>query len=89
MTRTEKMGISLTAHPYKATNAFGGAALSVKRARCTAGRLVQAVELLAEAHMDVLFVLGKGLVNATLWRLFVLISLLTLTLKRMVSVPLK
>jgi len=89
MTRTEKMGISLTTHPYKATNSSGGVAKSVQRARSTAGRLPHTVKLLATLQEGALSVQGKGFVSATLCILFVLISLLTLTLNRMVSVLLK
>ena len=88
MTRTEKMGISQTRHPYEATNAFGGAAVHVQRARYTAGKLGHAHEL-AKLQQGALSVLGKGFVTATLWRLFALILLLTLTFKRTVLVLLK
>jgi len=44
MTETEKMDISLTTRHCEATSAFGGAAMNVPRARCTAGRLAQMIE---------------------------------------------
>jgi len=89
MTETEKMEIFLAIQHYRATSSFGGIVMHVQRARSTAGRLVQAVELLANFHQGALFVLGKRFVYVTLWKLFVLILLLTLTLKRMVSILLK
>ncbi len=84
MKRTEKMGMSLTTHPYKATNAFGGVVMHVQRARCTAGKLGPATEP-ARGQQGALSVQGICFVNATLCKPFVLMSLLILTLKRMVS----
>jgi len=89
MTGTKKMEIFLTTGHYKATNSFGGAAMNVPRARCTAGRLVQLIEPHAKSQQDALVVLGTSFVSATLWKLSVLIVLLMLTLKTMVSLLLK
>jgi len=89
MTKIEKMGISLTTQPYKARSSFGGIAKNVQRARYIAGRLEQTCGLLAKGQQDAPFVLGKCFANATLWKLFVLMLLLTLTVKKMVSVLLK
>ncbi|DBB13637.1 TPA: hypothetical protein ACH3X3_000658 [Trebouxia sp. C0006] len=63
-------------------------AMHVQRARSTAGKLDQAIELLTKRQLGAHFVPGVRFVNAALWKLFVLNSLLTLTLNRMVSVPL-
>ena len=63
--------------------------MSVPRARCTSGMLAQLNEILLEGQQGALFVLGIKFVSATLWRLFVPILLLTLTVTEMVLVPLK
>ena len=89
MTRIEKMRTSLTTQPYKARSSFGGIAKNVQRARYIAGRLERTDGLWAKGQQVALFVLGKCFVSATLWKLFVLILLLTLTVKQMVSVLLK
>ena len=83
MTETGRMETSLPIRHYEATNSFGGAAKVVQKARCTAGKLRQPHVPLAEVA---LFVLGRSCVSATLWKLFVLTLLLTLTVKQMVSV---
>ncbi len=88
MTETARTEAFLTIQHYAATNSFGGAAKSVQRARCTAGRLPQIIEL-ARGQEDALAVLGASCVSATLWKLFVLMLLLILTSKRMESVLLK
>ncbi len=51
--------------------------------------LAQLNEILLEGQQGALFVLGINFVSATLWRLFVPILLLTLTVTEMVLVPLK
>ena len=86
MTETAKMVISLTTQRCKATSSFGGSAMSVQKARYTAGGVVHTIGPLARTQEDVLFVLGISFVNATLWKLSVLMLLLILTSKRMVSV---
>jgi len=63
--------------------------MNVQRARCTAGRLRLSLGPRAKSQQDVLAVLGTSFVSATLWKLYVLILLLILTLKRMVSLLLK
>ncbi len=63
--------------------------MNVQWAKSTAGRLPHTVEILTKRQQGALFASGVGFVNATLWKLFVLISLLTLTFKRTVSVLLK
>jgi len=83
------MEISLPTQHYRATSSFGGIVMHVQRARSTAGRLVQAIELLANFYQGALFVLGIKSASATLWKVFVLILLLILTLSRMVLVLLK
>ncbi len=88
MTETEKTEISLATHPYEASSSFGGAVVNVQRAGCTAGKLSHTIEL-AKEQLGALSVWGKGFVNAILWRLFVLILLLTLTSIRTVLVLLK
>ncbi len=88
MTETTTMETFLTIHHYRATNSFGGVAKSVQRARCTAGRLPQINEL-ARGQEDALAVLARCFVSATLWKLFVLMLLPILTLKRTVSLLLK
>jgi len=62
--------------------------MHVQRARSTAGKLRQAIEL-PKLQQGALSVLGKGFVNATLCKLFVQMLLLILMSKRMVSVLLK
>ena len=89
MTRMEKTEIFLTTQHYEATSSFGGAAINVPRARCTAGRLVLSLGPYAKIQQDALVVLGRSFVSATLWKVFVLMLLLTLTSNRMVSVLLK
>ena len=63
--------------------------MHIQRARSTAGRLLHAIESLSRDHQDALVVWGESSVNATLWKVFVLMLLLTLTSNRMVSVLLK
>lgn len=63
--------------------------MSVQRARCTSGRLAHLIDFLSIRHQDALFVLGRTFVSATLWRLFVPMLLLTLTVRAMVLVLLK
>ncbi len=63
--------------------------MNVPRARCTAGRLGHPIVPYAKSQQDALVVLGTSFVTATLWKLFVLILLLILMLKRMVSLLLK
>ncbi len=63
--------------------------MNVQWAKSTAGRLPHTVEILTKRQQGALFASGVGFVTATLWKLFVLRSLLTLTFKRMVSVLLK
>jgi len=87
--KTEKMGISLTTRHYKARSSFGGIAKNVQMARYIAGRLEQTNGLLAKGQQDAPFVMAKCFVSANLWKLFVLMLLLTLTVKQMVSVLLK
>ena len=89
MTRMEKTEIFLTTRHYEATSSFGGAAINVPRARCTAGRLVLSLGPYAKIQQDALVVLGRSFVSATLCNQSILIKLLILTLKRMVSVLLK
>ncbi len=62
--------------------------MSVQKARYTAGRLPQIIEL-ARGQEDALVVLGTSCVSATLCKLFVLMLLLILTSRGMVSVLLK
>ena len=78
------MATSLTTRHYEAANSFGGSAINVARARCTAGRLGLTL-VLANYQQDAPIVLGTSFVSATLWKLSVLILLLILTLNRMVS----
>jgi len=89
MTETTRTETFLTTRHYKATSSFGGVAVNVPKARCTAGRLGHSIEPRAKSQQDALVVLGKSFVSATLWKLSVLISLLILMLKRMVSLLLK
>jgi len=89
MTRMEKTEIFLTTRHYEATSSFGGAAINVPRARCTAGRLVLSLGPYAKIQQDALVVLGRSFVSATLCNQSILILLLILTLKRMVSLLLK
>jgi len=90
MSEIASMIISLTTQRCKAASSFGGAAMSVHKARCTAGRLPQIIALgTGHVYKDALAVLGKSFVNATRWKLYVLKLLLILMLKRMVSVLLK
>ncbi len=89
MTETEEVETSLTTQHYEATSSFGGSAMHAQRARCTAGRLAQTVEPPAKSQQDVLAVLGRSFVSATLWKLSVLTLLLILMLNRMVSQLLK
>ncbi len=86
MIKTEKMVISLTTQRCKAASSFGGAAMNVHKARCTAGRLLHTIERPARRQEDVLVVLGTSFVSATPWKLYVPMLLPTLTPKRMVSV---
>jgi len=89
MTETARMEIFLTTRHYEATSAFGGAAMNVPRARCTAGKLRLIVGPHKKGQQDALIVKGTSFVSATLWKLSVLILLLILTLKKMVSLLLK
>ena len=63
--------------------------MNVQGAKITAGRPPQKIETLRKRQQGALFALGVRFVIATLWKLFVLRLLLTLTLNRMVSVLLK
>ena len=92
MTGMEKMETFLTIQHYAAKNSFGGVAVNVPKARCTAGRLGHPIEPLrpyAKSLQDALVVLATSFVSATVWELFVLILLQILMLKRMVSLLLK
>ncbi len=90
MIETEKMETFLTTHHYKATSSFGGSAMHAQRAGCTAGRLLHTVEQgKPKRQQDALVVLGSSFVSAIVWKMYVLILLLTLTLKRIVSLLLK
>ena len=75
MTGTEKMETFPATQCYRAESSFGGAAMHVQWAESTAGKLVQPVELLENIKQVALSVLGTSFVNATLWRLFILMSL--------------
>jgi len=88
MTETVTTETSLTTQRCKAASRFGGVAMNVQKARYTAGRLPRINEM-ARLQEDALVVLGTSCVSATLWKLCVLMLLLTLTLKKMVSVLLK
>ena len=66
MTETARTETFLKIQHYKATNSFGGVAVNVQKARYTAGKLHQIVELLAQRHQDALAVLDESCVNATL-----------------------
>jgi len=83
------MEIFLITRHYEATSSFGGSAINAQRARCTAGRLAQSIGPHPKIHQDALAVLGTSFVSATLWKLYVLILLLILMLRRMVSLLLK
>jgi len=89
MTETEIMVISRTTQRCHVANSFGGNAKNVQKTRYTAGNLPQIVEPLAKRHQDALVVLDNSCVNATLWKLYVLILLLTLMLGKTVLVLLK
>jgi len=89
MTGMEKMETFLTTRHYKATSSFGGAAKSVQRARCTAGRLGHSIEPYKKSQQDALVVLGTSFVSATLWKLSVQMLLLISMSKTMVSLLLK
>ncbi len=78
MTETVRMKTFLTIHHYRVTNSFGGVAKSVQRARCTAGRLPQIIEL-PRKQEDALVVLDSSFVSATLWKQFVQMLLPILT----------
>ena len=58
MTGTEKMELFLTTRHCEAASSFGGAAMHVPRARCTAGRLGRFLEPQAVSWQDALVVLG-------------------------------
>ncbi len=89
MTEIEIMVTSPTTQRCKVASSFGGSAMSVQKATYIAGWLLQTRRPLARSQEDVLFVLGISFVNATLWKMSVLMLLLILTLKRMVSILLK
>ena len=63
--------------------------MNVQRARCTAGRLRHTTGPQAKSQQVALVVLDTSFVGATHWKLYVLILLLILTLKRTESVLLK
>ena len=63
--------------------------MNVQWAKSTAGRLTPKIETLTKRQVDARFASGVRFVIATLWKLFVLRLLLTLTLSGMVSVLLK
>ncbi len=86
MTGTEKVETFLTIRHYKAASSFGGAAMNVPRASCTAGKLGLPLGPHANTKQDALVVLGTSFVIAILWKLSVLVLLLILTLNRTVSV---
>ena len=89
MTETARTEIFLTTHHYEAASSFGGSAKNAQRARFTAGRLRLSLELYSKGQQDALVALGTSFVSATVCKLSILISLVTLTLKRMVSLLLK
>ena len=89
MIETEKMETFLTTHHYKATSSFGGSAMHAQRAGCTADRLLHTVEQGRPKRQQDALVLGSSFVSAIVWKMYVLILLLTLTLKRIVSLLLK
>ena len=60
--------------------------MNVQQAKSTAGRLRHKIETLIRRQQGALLALGVRLVIATLWKLSVLRSPLTLTPKRMASV---
>ncbi len=83
------MEIFLVTQNYEAASSFGGSATIVLRTRCIAGKLRHSTEPQSKSQQDALAVLGTSFVSATLWKMYVLILLLILTLKRMVSLLLK
>ncbi len=63
--------------------------MNAQRARCTAGRLAHSIGPHPKSYQDALVVLGTSFVIVTLWKLYVRMLLLILTLQRMVLVLLK
>ena len=90
MIKTARMVIFPTTPRCKAASAFGGAAVNVHKATCTAGRLFHTVEPGKAGRQEaVLSVPATSFVSATHWKPYVPTLLLILILKRMVSVLLK